>query len=218
MTHPTSLPAPARAALLVAGLTGISIQALAGQDLHVDRIGHDYGAEDAPVQVIEFSDFGCQYCRQFHQESYAPLFEEYVASGRIRWKYVTFVSGMFTNSKEASLAAECVADQGHFDAMRDRVFEAQAEWKGSSDPAPLLLEYAREVGADPETVAKCVAEGRTELRVDQGTRLAHALGVRGTPTFVVDGFPMMGALPIDFLREVFERRLAAVGGLAPARR
>lgn len=182
---------------------------LAGQDLYVDSIGHDYGDEGAPVHVIEFSDFGCQYCRQFHQESFPTLIEEYVTTGRVRWKYVTFVSGMFPGSKVMSVAAECAADQGLFDAMRDRLFDAQPEWKGVKDPVPLILEYAGAVGADVEALMRCFDEKRTEPRVDQGTRLGWAMGVRGTPTFVVDGFSMMGALPLDFLRQLLDRRLAA---------
>jgi protein-disulfide isomerase len=179
------------------------------QDLHVDSIGHDYGSESAAVHVIEFSDFGCGYCRQFHAESFEPLMDEYVQSGRVRWKYVTYVSGMFPNSREASVAAECAADEGRFDAMRDLLFEGQAEWKAAADPEPLFVAYARQAGAEPDRVAACIGEGRTRERVDAGTRLGLALGVRGTPTFVVDGFPMMGALPLEFLREVLDRRLAA---------
>lgn len=183
--------------------------ALEAQDLYVDGIGHDYGAQEAAVRVVEFSDFGCHYCRQFHLETWDTLFEDYVASGRVRWKYVTFVSGMFAHSRIASIVAECVGEQGRFDAIRERVFRGQPDWKGAADPMPLLMGYAADVAPDSVAVRRCVEEGRTELRVDQGTRLGLSLGVRGTPTFVVDGFPMMGNLPLAFLRELLDRRLAA---------
>ncbi len=209
------VPNPARLAglsmsiALVLGAAAIAPSPVRAQDLHVDSIGHDYGSESATVHVIEFSDFGCGYCRQFHAESFEPLMDEYVQSGRVRWKYVTYVSGMFPNSREASAAAECVADQGRFGTMRDLLFQNQKDWKAAADPEPLFLEYAQQAGADPDQVAVCIADGRTLDRVETGTRLGLALGVRGTPTFVVDGFPMMGALPLEFLREVLDRRLAA---------
>jgi protein-disulfide isomerase len=59
-------------------------------------------------------------------------------------------------------------------------------------------------------VASCLANGESDKAVDEGTRLAFLSGVRGTPTFVVDGFPMMGALPLDFMREMLNRRIASV--------
>ena len=184
--------------------------AASAQDLYVDSIGHDVGSMDAAVAVIEFSDFGCHYCRQFHMESFDSVYTEYVATGKVRWKYVTFVSGLFPNSREASLVAECVAGQGLFVPMRDVLFREQDVWKKADDPFDLLLGYAREVGADGERVEVCLANGESEKPVDEGTRLAFLSGVRGTPTFVVDGFPMMGALPLDFMRKMLDQRLESV--------
>ena len=197
-------------ALLACGLA--APDPAGAQDLHVDSIGHDYGSEEAGVHVIEFSDFGCGYCRRFHQDSRQALLDEYVSAGTVRWKYVTYVSGMFPHSREASLTAECVTDQGRFEAMRDRLFERQAEWRRADDPTGLFLDYAEEVGADRDRTRACLNSSGSEDRVNQGTRLGLALGVRGTPTFI------MGALPLDSLREVLDRRIAAASGSpAPSR-
>lgn len=194
-------------ALLVLG--SLAAFPLAAQDIYLDSLGHDYGSADAPVQVVELSDFGCHYCQKFHQETFPTVLREYIESGKVRWKYVTFVSGMFPNSKEASVVAECVGEQGLFDEIRDRLFEAQREWKRADDVHALLLAYAAEVGADVDEVGRCLAAGRGDDTVSRGTRFGFASGARGTPTFLVDGFPMMGALPIDFIREVLDRRLEA---------
>lgn len=197
------------AAALLASATPTA-GALFAQDIHLDSLGYDYGSPDAPVHVVELSDFGCHFCRQFHQQTFPSLFEEYIETGKVRWKYLTFASGQFPNSKEASIVGECVGEQGLFDEIRDRLFETQREWKRSGDPQPLLLGYAVDVGADSSQVGRCLAEGRAEARVRDGTRFGFLSGARGTPTFLVDGFPMMGALPIDFMREVLDRRLRAV--------
>ncbi len=197
---------PASVAVLLGTLTPAS---LSGQDIYLDSLGYDYGSPDAPVQVIELSDFGCHYCQKFHQETFPTVLRDYVESGKVRWKYVTFVSGMFPNSQEASVVAECVGEQGLFDEIRNRLYEAQREWKRSDDVQALLLEYAAEVGADVSQVERCLAAGRGAAVVRDGTRFGFASGARGTPTFLVDGFPMMGALPLDFVREVLDRRLQA---------
>ena len=73
----------------------------------METLGYNEGTADAPVRVLEFSDFGCGYCRQFHLESYPALFEEYMEEGKVEWKYVPMVSGMFENSLAATRAGEC---------------------------------------------------------------------------------------------------------------
>jgi len=195
-------------------LTGIALNLLvvpptAAQDIHLNELGHDYGSAEAPVKVIELSDFSCTYCRRFHIDTYPMLLDEYVDAGKVQWKYVTFVSGQFPNSMEASVVAECSADQGHFDAVRDHLFETQPDWRPRDDPMPVLLELAEDLGADRTELEACINGGRVEQRIEDARRFGYASGVRGTPTFIVDGFPMMGALPIEFIREVFDRRLAA---------
>jgi protein-disulfide isomerase len=202
---------PALTLSLLASLACAPTTALHAQDIHVDSLGHDSGAVDARVHVVELSDFACTYCRSFHLETYPILHDEFVATGEVRWKYVTFVSGMFPNSMEASIVAECVAEQGLFDAMRDRLFQEQPKWRGLDDPEPALLGYAAEVGADVAEIGECIADGRVEPRIDQARRFSLLSGVRGTPTFLIDGFPLMGALPIEFLRDILQRRLEAPG-------
>lgn len=200
-----------------AALTLVFAASARAQEIHLDELGHDYGSAEAPVKVIELSDFSCTYCRRFHLDTYETLVDEYVDTGKVQWKYVTFVSGQFPNSMEASLVAECTADQGHFAAIRDGLFASQPEWRPEDDPMPVLLELAEDIGANREALEACVADGRVDQRIEDGRKFGYLSGVRGTPTFIVDGFPMMGALPIEFIREVFDRRLAAhaKGGLQP---
>lgn len=216
MSSPDVMRSPLPFLLLAVALATAPAAAFA-QDLYVDSIGHDLGSTDARVAVIEFSDFGCHFCRQFHLESFDSLYAEYTVTGKVRWKYVTFVSGLFANSRDASLVAECVADQGLFEAMRDMLFREQEAWKKAKDPGDLLLGYAQEVGADTNRVAACLANGDSEKAVTEGTRLGFLSGVRGTPTFVVDGFPIQGALPLAFFRDMLDRRLASVAEGDPTR-
>lgn len=187
----------------------LSAHVVRAQDVDLNELGHDEGSLEAPVKVVELSDFSCAYCRSFHLETYPKLVDEYVATGKVQWKYVTFVSGQFPNSMEASTIAECAADQGHFAVIRDALFESQPRWRPQDDPMPVLLEVAEGVGVDRSELETCVSQGRAMQRIEDGRALGYASGVRGTPTFIVDGFPMMGALPIEFIREVFDRRVAA---------
>src|SRR5690606_35079721 len=175
------------------------------REVPVDDLGFDYGTTGAPVRVLEMSDFGCGYCRQFHLETWPTLREEFVEDGRVEWKFVPYVTGMFDNSLAATRAAECALEQSEeaFEALGERIWRDQREWKGSGDAAALIRGWAVEEGVDAAPYDTCLAEGRRFDRVAAGGRLARELGVRGTPTFFVIGYPpLQGALPLETFRQV----------------
>jgi len=172
-------------------------------------IGHDQGSPEAPVLVVEFSDFGCPYCAQFARETYAALHEEFVATGKVQWKSVPFLLGIFPNGMEAALTAECAARQGAFWAMRYRLFEEQAEWKASSEPAALFPRYAEDLHLDVATFHSCYGNEGVLDRIRANNRAANQLGVRATPTFFVNGRRVEGAIPLEQFRLILAR---AAGG------
>ncbi|HSG08536.1 MAG TPA: thioredoxin domain-containing protein [Longimicrobiales bacterium] len=177
------------------------------QEIDIAVLGHDRGSLVSPVRVVEFSDYGCGYCRKFHEETWPVLVANFVDAGKVEWKFLPFVSGMFKNSTAATTAAECVLeqDEGFFEAMHDRIWHLQGEWKNSADPAPLLRGWAGEVGADMTRFDSCISEDRRGNRVRAATALAQQLGVRGTPTFFVVGYPpLQGALPTETFQQVLD--------------
>lgn len=175
------------------------------QQMDLAVLGFNEGTAGAPVRVVEFSDFGCGYCRRFHEEIYPVLVEEYMETGKVEWKYVPMVIGMFPNALEAARAGECAGEQDRFPVMRDLLFARQQEWKQSDDPEPLLEGYAREVGLEMERFNNCVAQGWRDERIQAGTAFSRELGVRGTPTFFVVGYaPIQGAIPLELFRQVLD--------------
>ena len=160
---------------------------------------------DAPVKVLELSDYGCGYCRQFHQETFPTLRREFIESGMVEWKFVPFVTGMFDSSLDATEAAECVyaQDQDAFEALNHRLWDEQASWKGSDEPAAVVRGWVDRLDVDMDAFDACLAEDEQLSRVASSTTLARQLGVRGTPTFVVIGFPpLQGALPLEMFQQV----------------
>lgn len=184
--------------------------------IDIASLGFDRGSREAPVRVIEMSDYGCGYCRRFHAETWPVLREEFVDPGKVEWKFLPFVTGMFRNSRPATLAAECVMEQegALFELMNDRIWGDQKEWKGSTSPAAVLRSLAGEVGADLARYDSCLSQGRRDPRVAAATGLARQVGVRGTPTFLIVGYaPLQGALPVEAFRQVLASVYAeATGG------
>ena len=192
---------------------------LAVQGLALDEIGFDFGASDAPIKVVEFSDFGCGYCRRFHIQTFPTLMTDYIETGKVQWKYVTFVSGMFPNGRAAALAGECVGEQGHFAPMSTLLYQRQPEWRSESDPAASFEALAVEAGAGARQYRECVAEDRPGERLRSGFLTGARLGVRGTPTFIINGIPLVGDQPLSMWADIFTAIGAeagnAAGGAAP---
>jgi protein-disulfide isomerase len=177
----------------------------------VSELGYTAGDTAAPLRVVEFSDFGCGYCRQFHLEVYPTIEREYIATGKVQWKYVPMILGIFGPAAElAAHAGECAIEQGGgFPTMRDRIFEEQPEWKGASDPLAVLEGYARDADLDVSRWSRCVQEERRIDRIASGTTLGLRSGVRGTPTFFVLGHGTIpGSLPLSLFRQILDEALA----------
>ncbi len=167
-----------------------------------ETIGFHEGASDARITVVEFSDFGCPYCAQFSLETYPELKRDFIEPGLIRWIYVPFVMGNFPNGDLAARAGECARELGHFPAMKEQIYRAQRQWRSGSDPADLFAALAEEVGADGTAFRGCYEEGGGSHRTRANNRAAADLGVRATPTFLIEGRRVEGALPAEQFREV----------------
>ncbi len=171
----------------------------------VSRIGFNRGRTEAPVKVVELSDYGCGYCRQFHQETFPTLLSDFIETGMVEWKFMPFVTGMFDNSLAVTEAAECVyvQDEEAFEVLSRRLWDEQAAWKGSDEPGVVVRDWVSELGVDVGAYDTCLAEDERLGRVASATTLAQQLGVRGTPTFVILGYPpLQGALPLEMFQEV----------------
>ncbi|HKJ92792.1 MAG TPA: thioredoxin domain-containing protein [Longimicrobiales bacterium] len=177
-------------------------------------LGYDRGRPDAPVLVLEFSDFGCPYCSRFALQTLPQIDSEFIQPGTVRWKYVPFVIGMFPNGGEAARAAECAADQetSDFWRMHDKLYANQREWRSTKDPEGLFLGYAKALDLDATAFAACYDSQAIKDRIAVHNRLAERLGVQATPTFFVNGVRVQGALPMD------QFRLLLRGAAAPGSR
>lgn len=196
--HPDSVrPRPIPAA--VAAQRSVRVN---GVDL--TGIGYDRGDPKAPVVIVNFSDFGCPYCGQFERETYPELHREYVETGKVFFKYVPFVAGMFPNAQQAARAAECAADQGKFWEMHDRLYATQAEWKRDVAPYGLFQKFAAALGLNADRFSSCYVGQQTDARTRRATEAANRLGVRVTPSFLVNGRPVQGALPLAEFRRIIE--------------
>lgn len=170
------------------------------------EIGHNLGSDDAPLTVVEFSDFGCEACADFAAESLPQLRSEFVETQQVRWRFVPIRQGFYRGG-EAARAAECAGEQGKFWGMHDLLLQRQRAWQSRGDAAETFTAYASEAGADPEAFAACYTSDRPDATLRLHDMMALTLGIRGVPTFLVGGQRVIGALEAERFAEILREHL-----------
>ena len=175
--------------------------------------GFTRGDPEAPVAVVEFSDFGCPFCARFARSTFPTVEQEYIDAGTVRWRYVPVAFG-FPGGELMGAAAICAAELGGDDTfwrVHDLFYTRQQALRGD-DARPRLLEWVAELGVNRRKLNACIdAPETSELLQKHTEEAAMVWRARGTPTFVVNGVPMSGAAPIQFFRRVFDTALDPSG-------
>jgi len=160
------------------------------------------GSEGAPITIVEFSDYECPYCRQWHSEVYTQLMDTY--GDQIRFVYRDFpLESIHANARPATEAANCALEQGEFWDFHDKLFSMEL---GLSPSA--YQEYASQLDLDLDEFQECIDSGRYQQEVQSDFEFAANLGVRSTPTFFINGIAVVGAQPFEIFQQVIERELA----------
>lgn len=162
------------------------------------------GAEDASVILVEFGDFTCSACRSWHQAGIVEdLLEMYADDLRVEWRDLPIIT---SDSPKAAQAGQCAHDQGFFWEYLDRVYSEPGS-SYTNARVDDLRRYAAEVNLDMEAFNTCLDSNQHQRTVGYDLDAAYSLGLRGTPSFVVNGTPIIGANP-DLLIEAIESALA----------
>jgi len=177
----------------------------------ISAMGYNFGSADAPVKVLEISDFGCGYCRRFHEETFPTLLSIYMDGGYVEWKFIPFVLGMFPNGLEAATAGECAGEQDKFYPMQDRLFAEQSGWRNSQEPYAFFSTLAAEEGLDVQRFDSCIEGGWREKNVRDNVRLGQQAGAQGTPLFLIDGRQLPGSIPLEDFRAILDAALVQRG-------
>jgi protein-disulfide isomerase len=155
------------------------------------------GPENAPITIVEFSDFACGYCRRFHEQTFEALLEEYPDQIRFVYRDLPVVGGY-----EAAQAAECANEQGEYWKFHDLLFSG-----GLGLDESAYRKYAEIIGIDADSLIECVKEERYAEEVEEDAQYAFNLGANGTPTFFINGIPLVGARPLSDFEAIIENEL-----------
>lgn len=166
------------------------------------------GDPNAPVTIIEYSDFQCPYCSRFSEQTEQQIVDAYVATGKVRFVYKSFGEFIGPESRRAAEAAYCAGDQGKFWEMHDIIFANQnGENKGGfSDPR--LRAFADKIGLDKAAFESCFSGGKYSGLVTKDGVEGRQASIQATPSFFVNGTLVEGAQPFSAFQQAVEAALA----------
>jgi protein-disulfide isomerase len=159
------------------------------------------GPEDAPITIIEFSDYQCPFCRRWHQEVYQPLLAAYPGKIRLVYRHLPLTS-IHPDAFPAAEAVMCAGEQNAYWQYHEKLFAS--ELLGTE----VYKQYAQDLGLDMKTFEACINDHKYQQAIQADSDFAVNLGVRSTPTFFINGLAIVGAQPLEVFKQVIDKELA----------
>lgn len=156
------------------------------------------GNKNAPVTMVEFTDYQCPFCNQFFTQTYKSLLDTYVKEGKLRIIVRDLPLSFHANARPSAVAARCSGQQGKYEQMHNQLFESQSEWSSLTGDATTakFKEYAGKLGLNTGKFEACLKDESVGKAVDADGALAASVGATGTPTFFINKERVVGAMPL----------------------
>ncbi|MEK6926238.1 MAG: DsbA family protein [Nanoarchaeota archaeon] len=174
------------------------------------------GKKDAPVTLVEFSDYQCPFCRKFWQDTLPSIKKDYIDTGKVKFVYKDFPLGFHPGAIPYAEAARCAKEKVEDIAywkMHDKIFEEQNKLDGGTVSSTVtyagdatLKQWAKDIGYD---ISSCLDSGKYKSAVQKDLSEGSAAGVQGTPGFFVNGKIISGAQPYQVFKQAIDAELNA---------
>jgi protein-disulfide isomerase len=156
------------------------------------------GKADAPITIVEFTDYQCPFCRQFHTTAFAEIKKNYIDTGRARFFIKDLPLDIHSNALKAAQAARCAGEQDQFWALREKMAVNSDKLQVEN-----IFGWAKELGLKSDQFESCVSTEKYKSSIESDAAQATAIGANGTPAFVigkttpggVEGTLLVGAMP-----------------------
>jgi len=172
---------------------------------------HWMGRDDAPITLVEFTDYQCPFCRKYHTETFAQLKKNYIDTGKVRFVSRDLPLSFHSNAEKAAEAAWCAGEQNKYWELRDTMIN-------SSDLSPdSIAKYAQNDGLNVDSLKSCLQSDKYKSEVQKDIADAGIVGISATPSFVIgktgkdtlDGERVVGAVPASVFESDIQKLLTA---------
>lgn len=171
-------------------------------DVDMDTLAADApykGDSDAPVTIVEWSDFRCPFCQRFYEETLPQIEENYIETGQVKFVYRHFP---VVGGEQEALATACADEQGLFWEVHDEIYDNFDQYSVDD-----LMGWVADFGGDQAEFDECMESDRPAQVVQNDQQLGITVGVQGTPGFVINGEVVSGAQPYNVFEQVIEASL-----------
>lgn len=162
------------------------------------------GDVNAPITIVEYSDYACPFCGRFASETLPLLKRDYIDEGIVRFVYKDFA---VVGGERASEAAHCANEQGKYWEYHDILFENLTSDRANWNSSEIHKSYANQLGLNADDLVNCFNERRYQQKVNRSTQEAISNGGTGTPYFLINGVPVSGAQPYLVFQEIIDELL-----------
>jgi protein-disulfide isomerase len=173
------------------------------------KLGQEYslGKADAPLTMVEYTDFQCPFCSRFHSGTFPEIKKQYIDAGKVRFISRDYPLEFHPYAMKAAQATHCAGEQDKFWQMKDALMTNSA-----SLTPDLITSLARDNGVDMTKFQSCMDSGKYQDVIKNELAAANAIGINGTPSFVIgkvtgdtlDGLLIVGAQPFGEFDRVFK--------------
>lgn len=167
------------------------------------------GSSNAPVTIVEFSDFQCPFCRSFWSGAYAQIKSEYIDTGKVRLVFRDYPLSFHPAAKPSAVAANCAHAQGKFWQFHDKMFAEQAKQGQGTVTYGIaeLKQWGAQIGLDATTFDACLGSSKYDAEIEQDVADGTKYGVSGTPSFFINGTLLVGAQPFSAFKAAIDAAL-----------
>jgi protein-disulfide isomerase len=160
--------------------------------------GFSVGKEDAPLVLVEYTDYQCPFCQRFHNDTFAQIKSNYIDTGKVRFMSRDFPLSFHENAMRSAVAGRCAAEQGKYWELRHTMIVNASQLQ-----ADKIMGYAQNASIDVAKFKTCIDSDKYKTAIDKDIAEGTAAGVTGTPSFVLgrvqngklEGVRLVGAMP-----------------------
>lgn len=165
------------------------------------------GSSQAKNTIVEFSDYQCPACGVFSTQIEAQLKTDLIDTGLVRFASRDFPLPQHANALLAAPAAACAHQESRFEEYKAILFRGQAQWSNSSSAvaAEQFGEFATFVGLNKNSFLECLTSDDSKATIEADAQLGRDIGLSSTPSFVINGYLVAGALPVEAFKAVLEK-------------
>ncbi len=173
------------------------------------------GDHDAPITIVEFSDFQCPFCARFQIQTLPLILEQYVETGKVKFVYRDFpIQNSHPNAMPAAAASECAHEQNKYWEYHDALFENQGVWNkvDIASAVTIFKEFAVELDLNQDQFSNCLDSGKYIEEINNDLKDGRDYGITGTPGFFIgneeNGFVKLnGAQPFEAFKNIIDSQL-----------